>query len=102
MLRWLLGWFHPRKQVHLPSNAEWHDLTPPSFPSQRETARSSANGRPVAEMFPTHHTLNTHTHTHAGELAVTDVATTTLAVRSYHSTARQATPHRSNGSSEIR
>ena len=37
-----------------------------------------------------------------GALDVTDVATTTLAVRSYHSTARLATPHSYNGSSPIR
>ena len=59
-------------------------------------------------MFPTHHTLyftraHTHTHMHPwGALAVTDVATATLAVRSYHSTARQTTPHRYNGYSSIR
>ena len=45
---------------------------------------------------------HTHTHTPVGGVAVTDVGATTLAVRSYYSAARRATPFGCNGSHRIR
>ena len=42
--------------------------------------------------------IDTHAYAPVGGVAVTDVAATTLAVRSYYSAARRATPFGCNGS----